>query len=57
MKVLYVCMLHSGVELIMQYHPEIINQTKIDDGYTPLHVAAQVDNCDALCYLAAMVRM
>ncbi|CAI8033700.1 E3 ubiquitin-protein ligase MIB2 [Geodia barretti] len=45
---------YHGVELIMQYHPEIINQTKIDDGYTPLHVAAQVDNCDALCYLAAM---
>ena len=46
---------YSGAELFMQYHPEIINHTKIDDGYTPLHVAAQVDHVDLLCYLAAMV--
>lgn len=47
--------IHSGAELIMQYYPEIINQVKIDDGFTPLHVTAHADNCDTLCYLAAMV--
>ena len=40
---------------MMQYHPEIINQPKIDDGLSPLQVAAQVDKCDLLCFLAATV--
>ena len=40
---------------MMQYHPEIVNMTKIDDGYTALQVTAHVDKCDALYYLAAMV--
>ena len=45
----------SGIELIMQYDQRVIDQIKVDDGYTPLHVAAQLDYIDHLCYLAAMV--
>jgi hypothetical protein len=43
----------SGVEVYLQYHQGLVNHAKVDDGYTSLHVAASMDCCDHLCYLAA----
>ncbi|CAI8020766.1 E3 ubiquitin-protein ligase MIB2, partial [Geodia barretti] len=43
----------SGVEVYLQYHQGLMNHAKVDDGYTSLHVAASMDCCDHLCYLAA----
>ena len=41
----------------MQYHQGLINLTRLDNGYTPLHLATEEDCYDALCLLAAIVRM
>ena len=46
---------HSGTELYLQYNPEVINQIKANTNFTPLHVTAQLDIYDILCYLASMV--
>ena len=45
----------SGVEDIMEVHPELIN-LKDDDGCTPLHVATLQDhNCDIATYIMQQV--
>ncbi|CAI7989108.1 E3 ubiquitin-protein ligase MIB2 [Geodia barretti] len=44
----------AGIELYMQYHQGLINLTRLDNGYTPLHLATEEDCYDALCLLAAI---
>ena len=39
----------------MEYNSGLINQIKLDDGYTALHITATMDYCDMVCYIASMV--
>ena len=44
----------SGLEGILRFHPELINQPK-DDGYTPLHIAAVNNFADLVSLIASHV--
>ena len=52
---IFTCSLFSAVQMYVEHDHRLINQIKVDDGTTPLHVAANLDHCDILCYLAATV--
>ena len=44
----------SGLEGILRFHPELINEPK-DDGYAPLHVAAVNNFADLVSLIASHV--
>ena len=44
----------SGMEEILRFHPELVNQPK-DDGYTPLHIAAANNYADLVSLIASHV--
>ena len=50
------CTLCSGLQIQAEFDHTVINHIKVDDGYTALHVAAHMNYCDQLYFLAAIVR-
>ena len=53
---LLTCTLCSGLQIQAEFDHKVINHIKVDDGYTALHVAAHMNYCDQLYFLAAIVR-
>lgn len=54
---LFEYLLCSCMEQFMNRYPEHINVRKLDDGHTPLHIAAANDHLDIVDLLASMVTM
>ena len=47
--------IHSGLEMVVEASPDIVNRDRMDIGCGALHAAAASDNYGALCLLASIV--
>ena len=48
---------YSGVEIMLQANPALIDHHRVEDGANSLHIAVLKDKIDIVCLLASVVRI